>query len=828
MEVLQDLTNGLCELYRLGRIKPVHDPTDQLQTSYLRKRKEKPPLLNGRAEGEPDGDERRPFWERGGTVALPLSLKLESLLGLYPMCQDDAIKLGQKDSDKKDASQPANRSNSAGLSQAYPKHGSYDKIKKSVSFSRLPPKHRSSLDSISSRQARSAIIPLYYICALVAFSSISTTEMENAKGYWEKILLLAADENGFSKEADEIVGKAKIRLEMLVDPLAGQRLAAKNHMDMQVDLPSSAKDLTILHMLSPPANSSIGSASAFDFHSLDDQESGATTAVEKSVGIPIPKGHKRKDERWLSKLGSSPTDNNDYTNTYSSHTSHKDASQPSLQLLSPSAQSAHNYSSSRSPRRAKFSIPDSPTSVRSHMSKKEGAARSRGNSNASSFGTGTTRSSDAMESAKLQAPWSLRRPISLTSLSLPTPNLPFVSTKHSSISNGRHVSSPTILQSAPSYTSTLRKPHFLPSLSGHRWLTKSSSLSPLAYVSDPSVSTIDSLDLRKNSTSVASLPHLSISGKNGAGRSFLALHLLYNHQNDSGKGSSSSLASLGSGIQKSFTSLKNYFTPAPSTAIQDDEQLEQNEGSMVGNTNDAQENSYGQLHKRLEDSARRHDETLSEIEYWKRVDDQEKNETDSWNTTLSDAFAGELAAIDQVDEPVSCLQVTGGYKDPSPDSLLLSTADAADPSQTNHLKPLSLPNLPSRILTKSKRPVPVTPPGTPSSTHHKRHYGHAKRRGGLPPLWTEDIDADSVPASGVTTPIVHSGIAESETPGPLNLDPLLAALEAASRVNVKSRCAVCARQGVNFPKCQKCEMTFCSRECRMSTGQNGETRHACI
>ncbi|GAA97516.1 uncharacterized protein L969DRAFT_91429 [Mixia osmundae IAM 14324] len=60
------------------------------------------------------------------------------------------------------------------------------------------------------------------------------------------------------------------------------------------------------------------------------------------------------------------------------------------------------------------------------------------------------------------------------------------------------------------------------------------------------------------------------------------------------------------------------------------------------------------------------------------------------------------------------------------------------------------------------------------------------------------------------------------------MDKVLAALEAASQLNVKGSCSVCHRKGVNFPKCPKCGQTYCSRSCRISTDGGGDGRkHVC-
>ncbi|PLW34386.1 hypothetical protein PCANC_21703 [Puccinia coronata f. sp. avenae] len=57
------------------------------------------------------------------------------------------------------------------------------------------------------------------------------------------------------------------------------------------------------------------------------------------------------------------------------------------------------------------------------------------------------------------------------------------------------------------------------------------------------------------------------------------------------------------------------------------------------------------------------------------------------------------------------------------------------------------------------------------------------------------------------------------------LDPVLADLEAKSRLNVQTECAICQKKGINYPKCPKCQLEFCSRACRVSMG-DGE-RHQC-
>jgi len=152
----------------------------------------------------------------------------------------------------------------------------------------------------------------------------------------------------------------------------------------------------------------------------------------------------------------------------------------------------------------------------------------------------------------------------------------------------------------------------------------------------------------------------------------------------------------------------------------------------------------------------------------------------------------------------------------------------------------------SLIRPKSREPVPPAPPASPSRRRtpaerelRRSHLRERQSTGSLLSLTAVDTKAtptthlsggSSGESSVGQTP--HNEYTKDEVfgaPGPLKIDPLLAALEAASRVNVKSRCAVCGKQGVNFPKCQKCGMTFCSRECRTSTVEGAAGgKHACV
>lgn len=61
-----------------------------------------------------------------------------------------------------------------------------------------------------------------------------------------------------------------------------------------------------------------------------------------------------------------------------------------------------------------------------------------------------------------------------------------------------------------------------------------------------------------------------------------------------------------------------------------------------------------------------------------------------------------------------------------------------------------------------------------------------------------------------------------------SIDPELAALELASALTKHVKCSVCGADGVNFPNCRKCGLTFCSRSCRVDeAGAGNGKRHVC-
>ncbi|WVR05550.1 hypothetical protein IAU60_002569 [Kwoniella sp. DSM 27419] len=60
------------------------------------------------------------------------------------------------------------------------------------------------------------------------------------------------------------------------------------------------------------------------------------------------------------------------------------------------------------------------------------------------------------------------------------------------------------------------------------------------------------------------------------------------------------------------------------------------------------------------------------------------------------------------------------------------------------------------------------------------------------------------------------------------IDPALAAAELSSALTKHVTCGVCGGQGVNFPECRKCGLTFCSRDCRVGEDKAGNgKKHIC-
>lgn len=170
----------------------------------------------------------------------------------------------------------------------------------------------------------------------------------------------------------------------------------------------------------------------------------------------------------------------------------------------------------------------------------------------------------------------------------------------------------------------------------------------------------------------------------------------------------------------------------------------------------------------------------------------------------------------------------------------ISTSHAEVPAEMEEQAPLqSSLSRPGRNMESTpQRPVYPLSTSISSSYLHKSTPAsspHRARESRFPPSLLDRPsksalrDVKEMPfTAGSPTKIRESPLSNgSSTPyKPTKIDPTLAALEAASRVNVKSRCAVCGIEGINFPKCQRCDMTFCSRDCRIASGGEAE-KHVC-
>ncbi|TFK74802.1 hypothetical protein BDN72DRAFT_632627 [Pluteus cervinus] len=136
-----------------------------------------------------------------------------------------------------------------------------------------------------------------------------------------------------------------------------------------------------------------------------------------------------------------------------------------------------------------------------------------------------------------------------------------------------------------------------------------------------------------------------------------------------------------------------------------------------------------------------------------------------------------------------------------------------------------------------------TPTG--SATNSLRYLvGPTPRRRQLQPLWL-DTYSDSPSSSGPPSPIIPSisrtasppyVINPSSPPYVMSSSPnrhqrsssegmqILESLERKSKLCVnKVQCATCKKVGADFPRCGKCSLMWCSRECRLVGGK----RHVC-
>lgn len=873
IELILDLSSSLCDLYRHGKIQApggkdsrtlngiigtlshhmakgkqrLHDTHDVTTRHSNGHAPLLSPILTSSLPSKAE-DKHSDIWNAGAAIAKPLAFKIEYLLGIHTEAH---TMLPPTYSPTSHAVSP---------SPNMPNGQQRAAMKKSVSFSKLPPKlSKSSLNASSARQARAVLIYLYYIAALVSFSH---SHIDEARTYWETICALGetgrdgalgsgaqspktktgagggSGSNSALREAEDIIAKAKIRLDMLET----QSVPPASPYDLRTPLVGEATQahtaaksvkrnrIRSSELLSPPLSGDNGKHGYFPHvsamphwprsRSSHDREHkhvshAADSACEKAQGRP--------DASSISS-----TANRDHTSDH--------------QDTDPGVQTAGTRR--RNHRSAKFSIPDSPVST----------IRSRAHSNSSA--ASATRSTDdagqsttsARPDVTMKVPWKLRRPTSSTYLS--------IDTQHGLHSPQRHASAPVVLHRASQLASPPPKQAHVPRLpklakssgkSSAYWSVRSVS-TPLTMVNEPAAYSLAPpvddryMYLRRNDTSVTSLPHYSSARLNHRSPS-LAHSLLSGQPLRRAANSSASLVSLG--FQKSYTSLRNFFGPTSglipestkgksvdyADAIEegDSDDDTHSEGSIVDRDEhreqaDSVNNGGNNVRDLLKAIVQRHDEAHAEIQeqldFWRAASDEESHE-ESPEPIGANTFTPPRRAQ------------TKAVHVPSPlrsDYAISPDRNTTSPGRARLPLSMSIPS--SQLqLPSSGSTLPLNPPPSPSSTRKKslkreRRPRRNKNRTFLDP--TTHTPARSPDTSGHTTPLADEE--HSAQPGEdghyakaVSIDPLLAALEAASRVNVKSRCAVCGKQGVNFPKCQKCDMTFCSRDCRMA-----QDSHACV
>lgn len=134
-----------------------------------------------------------------------------------------------------------------------------------------------------------------------------------------------------------------------------------------------------------------------------------------------------------------------------------------------------------------------------------------------------------------------------------------------------------------------------------------------------------------------------------------------------------------------------------------------------------------------------------------------------------------------------------------PESVLEESASIyEEPSSTQS----SSQAQPSRIQEKFRSPETLPPPDintiapTPHTSNNSTLETPAKPRRRLP---FEPSESDSI----------------------CTIDPELAAAELRSALTKNVICGVCSAKGLNFPECPRCNLTFCSRSCRVDEKKAG-------
>ncbi|KAG9315766.1 hypothetical protein JVU11DRAFT_3415 [Chiua virens] len=107
-----------------------------------------------------------------------------------------------------------------------------------------------------------------------------------------------------------------------------------------------------------------------------------------------------------------------------------------------------------------------------------------------------------------------------------------------------------------------------------------------------------------------------------------------------------------------------------------------------------------------------------------------------------------------------------------------------------------------------------SPPDSPLSLFQP--FSRSRRSPSISRTLLTDFDWGR-PSGPVSSPVIEND------DNPANLHPVLKALEKGSKLSCRSICSACMKAGTNFPRCPRCDATWCSRECRLQGGK----KHVC-
>lgn len=343
------------------------------------------------------------------------------------------------------------------------------------------------------------------------------------------------------------------------------------------------------------------------------------------------------------------------------------------------------------------------------------------------------------------------------------------------------------------------------------WNTSSSTAAPISRISNLSSASLHTLapttDRQLAKTDVSSLPHAQVQTKAQSGAAHYLSSLRSSTSSSSSQRPTTSHLYTG-GFRNALSSLSSFFTPSHlPTQVEEQSKAQAQLSKVVDQHNAELENFIC-----WED-----DRTSSEEESLHSGSPSDKAHDDN---DSNHAING-LDAEDSKDQYRPSFAGQGVHYEESP--RLSRLAKHSDSTHQRPVYPLST-SISSSYLHSS----------SPTSSPHRARTPSFQRDALSAATPTKSAlkhsttgpnpsAAHQVGESDGTVPPQQSTPSKSKS---TKIDPLLAALEAASRVNVKSKCAVCGIQGINFPKCHRCGMTFCSRDCRMASGGDAG-KHIC-